>query len=231
MKTPLTKKKLREHIRYHGWKYVLLVVLSIFGWNLIFTTTAYRPGPEKIVDVYAYGNVTADSLQVYMAYVQHEKMPDMEQMKANVIMEDGTYDSYILTTRVAAAEGDIYILPRDRFETFSAEGMLAPLEGETGLMSVLSGANLERGYWYRKNSSDETGERERHLYGIPLSAIPNIDRLIEGYTDPDNTYACVIVNNGNDANVIRFLSILADKVESDKFFALVDSASTAATQE
>ena len=52
MKTPLTKERLKHHLAYNSWKYLLLVVLCVLGWNLIYTTTAYRPPAEKIVDVY-----------------------------------------------------------------------------------------------------------------------------------------------------------------------------------
>ena len=52
MKTPLTKERLKHHLAYNSWKYLLLVVLCVLGWNLIYTTTAYRPPVEKIVDVY-----------------------------------------------------------------------------------------------------------------------------------------------------------------------------------
>ena len=35
MKTPLTKERLQNHITYSSWKYILLAVVAIFGWNLV----------------------------------------------------------------------------------------------------------------------------------------------------------------------------------------------------
>ncbi len=52
MKTPLTKARWKHHLAYNGWKYILVLILSIIGWNLIYTMTAYRPPEDKKVDVY-----------------------------------------------------------------------------------------------------------------------------------------------------------------------------------
>ena len=35
MKTPLTKARWKHHLAYNGWKYILVLILSIVGWNLI----------------------------------------------------------------------------------------------------------------------------------------------------------------------------------------------------
>ena len=71
MKTPLTKERVKHHLTYHSWKYLMLVALSIMGWNLIYTTTAYRPPAEKIVDVYlcaSYGD--QEALDAYLENIR-----------------------------------------------------------------------------------------------------------------------------------------------------------------
>ena len=50
MKTPVTKDTLRNHFTYSWWKYLLLCVIGVVGWNLVFTMTAYRPPEDKKVD-------------------------------------------------------------------------------------------------------------------------------------------------------------------------------------
>lgn len=37
---PVTKERIRNHFAYAWWQYVLLICLAIFGWNLLYTTTA-----------------------------------------------------------------------------------------------------------------------------------------------------------------------------------------------
>ena len=39
MKTPITIKAIRQHFTYAWWKYALLALLAIFGWNLLSAIT------------------------------------------------------------------------------------------------------------------------------------------------------------------------------------------------
>ena len=58
MKTPITKEKFQNHITYSSWKYILLVVAAIFGWNIIYSVTQYQPPEEKkvILGIFTYGD-------------------------------------------------------------------------------------------------------------------------------------------------------------------------------
>ena len=48
MRLPITREHIRTHFHYAWWQYVLLVCLAIFGWNLLYTTTATAvPNPSK----------------------------------------------------------------------------------------------------------------------------------------------------------------------------------------
>jgi len=49
MKTPITKAKLQNHFTYSLWKYALLAVVAIFGWNIVYSMTAYQP-PESVLE-------------------------------------------------------------------------------------------------------------------------------------------------------------------------------------
>lgn len=217
MKTPITIKRVRQHLAYSSWKYLLLVCAVIFGWNLVYTVTAYRPPQEKIVDIYIYSfGEQLDELNAYMTDVRQNEMSDMEQMTASYIMPDETYGTMLLSTRMAACEGDIYILPRDTFQSCASEGWFVELETISGVQETCEalGADLER--CWRRN----TETRERHLYGLPISAFP---RLKEMALLGDDYYLTVVVNNGNDENVLNFLRILLrDMTESP---ALPDAAS------
>ena len=56
MKTPLTRKAIRQHMLYNSWKYLILIVVTLVAWNLIFTMSAYRSPANMIVDLYIYGS-------------------------------------------------------------------------------------------------------------------------------------------------------------------------------
>ena len=166
---------LAHHLRYNWWKYVLILVIGWLAVDFAYAWTRYKVPEDKKIDFYVYGFTNEASLSDYMEEVR-------------------------VTTYLAAHEGDIFLLPREEFLRLSAEGAFIPLENETELMSVLSEADLKRGW--RRNT--DTGEN--HLYGIPQSVLPGFLQYV--YTSDMNGYLCVLIDNGNEENVIRFLSIL-----------------------
>ena len=200
MKTPVTRKRLRNHLTYSWWKYALLIVFAVFGWNIIYTVTQYRaPEDKKVtVNMYVYGD--QDALNAYMAEVNATLMPEMEQMDSIFTALDDSYGDMILSTHMAASEGDIYLLDRTHFQQSAAAGAFLPLETETELVAMLEGAGVSLSQGWRTES--ETGAR--HLYGIPCAALPGMASYV--YM-PDDCYMAVLISNQNDENVLRFLNI------------------------
>ena len=127
MKTPLTKDSLRNHLTYSWWKYVLLVCLAAFGWNLIYTMTAYRPPQEKKVVLIAACLGDQDTMDAYMENIRVNEMSDMEAMSALFMYLDEMYGEMQLSTYIAAAEGDLYILSKDQFQSYAANGAFYPV--------------------------------------------------------------------------------------------------------
>ena len=194
MKTPVTRERLQNHLTYSWWKYVLMMVLVIFFWSILF-----RPPEEKkvIVGVYGAGNQTA--LDTYMEDVRQLLLPDMEEMNTQFIMSDETWGSSVLMTRMTARECDIYLLPKDLFQTYAQQGVFVALE-ETmpNLVSALEsrGISLSRGW----RTDSDTGEK--HLFGIPCADLPYLDTFL--YPTADSYYACIFRANGNEENVQAF---------------------------
>ena len=50
--TRITKERLKNHWMYSSWKYLLLLIICIAGWNLIYSITEYQPPREKRLEVY-----------------------------------------------------------------------------------------------------------------------------------------------------------------------------------
>lgn len=199
MKTPITKEKLQNHFTYSLWKYALLAVVAIFGWNIIYSVTAYRAPEEKkvVLGVYSYGS--EENINSYMEQVRLDLMPDMEEMVAMYIMPDEVYGDMILTTRIAARDCDMYILPRDQFQSYAAQGAYMALdEVLPDLVADLeaAGISLSRGY----RTFEETGEK--HQYAIPCADLPGIQSMLQ--CDTSDMYAGVFFATGNDENVLKF---------------------------
>ncbi len=208
MNTPVTKKILRTHFTYSWWKYALLIILAVFGIDLLYTVTAYRSPEEKKVQFYIMGYSNQEALDAYMASVQQEYLPDMEVVDSHTFTNDGTYAAMQLSTYMAAGEGDIYLLPREQFIGSAASGAFVALENDPELMTIFdeAGISLQNG-WRRDSSTGET-----HLFGIPQSKLPG---LTAQYAYAEDGYLSVLVTNRNDENVLKFLRILCRDMLAD----------------
>lgn len=199
MKTPVTKEKFQNHITYSLWKYALLVVAAVFGWNIIYSATAPQTPEEKkiILGVYSYGD--EENINAYMEQVRVELLPEMEDMSAMYIMPDETYGEMILSTRFAARECDIYVLSKSTFQGYAAQGAFMALdEVLPDLVADLeaAGVSLSRG----NRTNDETGEK--HLYGIPCASLPGMQSML--LCDTSDMYLSVFFTTDNDDNVLIF---------------------------
>lgn len=202
MKTPVTKKILKDHFSYSWWKYGLLVILAVFGWNLVYSMTRYTPPEEKKVIVGLYGVGTGYNLDDYMLEVQRIHLPEMEQVTPMDIVPDDTYGEMLLATRMIAGECDIYILPTTHFQSWAAQGACQPLdEVLPDLVADLEaeGVSLSRG----RRQNEDSGEK--HVYGIPCRELPGAQNLL--WQDPTDLYVCVYHTTGNDENVLKFMDI------------------------
>lgn len=202
MKTPVNAKSIRQHLTYSWWKYALVIILGAVAVNLYFTVTAYRPPADKKIEMYLYGLGDENGLNSYMASVREEQMPEMEEMSALLLATDATYGPMQLTTYIAAAEGDLYLLPRDQFISFASSGAWLPLEHDAELTNLFTSREISLQSGWRRDA--ESGES--HLYGIPVSKLPGLSQ----YAAVENGFLCILVTNGNDENVLRFLRILCE---------------------
>ena len=201
MKTPLTKERLRTHFSYSLWKYALLAVLAIFGWNILYSVTQPQVPEEKKIIVGVYAPYAAEeNLNAYMENVRSELMPDMEEMLASIMMADDMYGDMILSTRIVARECDIYVLPRTQFQSYAAQGAFMPLEEVLpDLIADLetAGISLSRG----NRVNNELGG-EKHQYAIPCADLPGIMPLLQ--CDTRDMYLAIFADTGNDENVVKF---------------------------
>ena len=119
MKTPLTAKNIQSHFQYSWWKYLLLGVIGIMGWNLFYTMTAYRPPEEKKVVTYIYAYGDQNAFDALLAQAQQEVLPDMEDVSCVFVTADETYGVMALTTYIYAREGDLFLLPKDEYQSYA----------------------------------------------------------------------------------------------------------------
>lgn len=204
IKTPLDAKRIKHHFAYGAWKYLILIIAAVFGWNLIYTTTEYRPPDEKRIDFYVASNTAAiETLQAWMEAVRLEVFPDLELMQAYTVMtgSDDYYAQMQLATYIMAGEGDVYLLDKDRFSSFASQGAMVPLEryAAEGALNT-QGLDLSGGYVTVTDTS------ERHLMGIPADSLYGF--INHFGVDCRGLVLCVMVRSGNEENAIKFVDYL-----------------------
>jgi len=208
MKTPINSRTLRQHLTYSWWKYAILIVLGAILVNLYYTVTVYRSPADKVIELYVYGYGDQDALDSYMSGVRETDLPEMESMHTLVLTTDATYGVMQLTTYIAAGEGDLYMLPRDQFVSMAASGTWIALEEDEELMNIFTEAGVSLQSGWRRNSEEGT----THLYGIPLSALPGLEK----YAYVENGFLSVLITGGNTENSLVFLRRLCrDMVQAE----------------
>ena len=205
MKTPLTRARLKRHLTYSGWKYALLAVLCVFGWNLYFTVTAYRPPEDKKLTVYLYAYGDRAGLESWLEDTRRAGYPEQELFEVMQLTPDDTNGVVVLSTHLFSGEGDIIVLPRDQFYTYARDGFFIPLERSLpGLADALdaAGINADKGWRLLRDPETDEMTEERHLYGLPVSALPIVNSAVLSSTE---YFAGIRVSCGNEETALSVL--------------------------
>lgn len=218
--TPVNKKTLKHHLDYNGWKYILLVLLAVFGWWLIYDVSRPVAPPEKRIDIYVQAETTMD--EVMMAFfepVWKETVPEMEEVTACTLMVSDQYNADMqLVVHFAAADGDIYLMNKEYYPRYARQGMFVPLDDllADGRLN-LDGLDLTLGYVDVPVKFDENHnpiEWEKQLCGVPMDSLYGFMTGMQ--VDNRELYACIAVNNGNEENVIKFFNAMIQQGRQEK---------------
>ncbi|MBQ4552668.1 MAG: hypothetical protein IJA59_06935 [Clostridia bacterium] len=212
IKTPLSKEQVRTHLTYSSWKYIALIIASIFGWNLLYTMTAYRSPEHLRVDVYLQSGTAVDEVvDAYFKPVWDACVPDMETVDAVILTSTAAEDAYAtmqLSVYIMAGEGDIYMLKTEDFKNYAAQGAFIDLTPyvENGMLNI---DDIDVSAGYVAVVDDEgipTGEKQ--FFGIPAYTL-------DGFKTGANIYnrdlvIGVTAFSNNEENVIKFLNGLIE---------------------
>ncbi len=207
--------RVRHHFTYHFWKYAVLAAVSVFAWDLIYTQTEYRPPQDKRIDIYIQSAAAAqETVDSFMGEVWRKAVPDMERVNTVLLTTSSLTDMYAvmqLTAYLAAGEGDIYMLGREDFKRFAAQGAFLALDELIGSGRIdARGIALDPGRVTLQTGDEEPGETaaplETGLYGIPAEALRGFtDRM---GIDSRGMFLSIAALNGNEDNVVAFLDAL-----------------------
>ncbi len=202
-------QRLKNHFTYAWWKYLILAVAAIGGWNLIYSATAYKPPADRMLTVYiANSGVSSDATE---SLSQKALENDSTLEDAAVISIDYNDSDYYgqmrLTTYMGAGEGDIYILRKDIYDGLVSAGGMVHLDEwiQEGLID-LNGADVQAGY-----AMDDEGERA--ILGLPLTELYG---LMEYGIDNRELVLTVMQFSGNHPATQRFINWLFTEMKTEK---------------
>ncbi len=211
------RARMRNHFAYDIWKYLLIIAVCWFGWDLLYTQTAYRSPQDKRIDVYIMSATASDEMvEAFLKPIWEEATPDMELVEGVSLLPGGVEDYYTnmtLTVRLAAGEGDIYFLPQDVFKSFALNGVFIPLDDYVAQGRInIDGLSVDTARL--TVIDDESGEAQAHLYGVPTDALYG---LMDGMQfDNRNAVMTIAVNSGNEDNVVTFFNALLQAGRGEK---------------
>lgn len=213
MQKQLTKSWLRNHFSYSWWKYLLATVICVFGINLLFTMTEYRPPEEKKIELYMLnGYADAQAMQQELWPLFQAECPDQEELTVlNIdLMGNDAYIYMQFSTYVAARQGDVCLMPESEVRKLAEDGAEhAFIEltdyVESGMIDVKD-IELSKGLF-----ADSQG-RQR-LYAIPADSLYG---LLEYGCDPKGSYLVVLAYNGNDENAVRMMNLMIGQYHGEK---------------
>lgn len=207
IKTPISGKRLRTHFTYYFWIYLIIIVGSVFLWDLLYAMTAYRSPEDKRIDVYIqYPVLSQERAEAYFKPIWEETVPDMEVVDAIIMSSSGQeyYGTMQLTVYIMAQEGDVYILSSSDFKSFASQGVFLDLQSavDDGRLD-LEGIDVSAGF---VATVDENGvpSGERKLFGIPAAALTGFKEDLN--MDTHDMIIAITDYNGNDENVIKFVN-------------------------
>jgi len=167
--TKITKERIQNHFAYSWWKYVLLAVFAVFGWNMVYTMTKYQAPPDRRLGIYFVTHPIDSGMLDQIQNAVLEDFPGLEEVRCHSVVfseEDDYYGSIQLSTYIGAGEGDVYIMSRRQFSRYAPGGAFLALDDAVKTVAIdAQGLNVESGY----ARNEDTGERE--LYAIPANAL------------------------------------------------------------
>ncbi|MCL2811801.1 MAG: hypothetical protein FWD25_07925 [Clostridia bacterium] len=209
--TRITKERMRHHFSYGVWKYVLLAVLAIFGWDLIYSMTAYRPPADKKLDIYIVSpGADVNRMREDLLEPLQAVFPDQEAFSfLYVALDDDREPNAVMqfTTYIGAMQGDVFLLSMGLYRQYGSaleDGLFLQLDEAiaSGQLSI-EGMDIE-------SVRFEDGDG---IYGIPAKTLYGLtDYMINN----EHMVLAIPAYSGNAENAIQLISFLVERFSTEK---------------
>lgn len=225
--TRITKERLKNHWMYSSWKYLLMALIFIMGWNIVYNVTAYKPPREKRLELYLLsGMYNEDGINKLEGEIRDifvgDEADDMEEVNfitMNVGGENDVYAPQLLMTRLASLEGDVYLVDEHTVTSLVMQELALPLDEyiASGALNV-AGQDLSTGMRAEPIGEDDDGNviygAQHHVYAIP--AEPLYGLLEENIINNRGMYFVVMSYTDKADKCIEMLNVFIDRFKTAK---------------
>ena len=181
MKSRLNADTLKNHFTYNWWKYLMVLIIGVFGVDLLYTLTEPRVPDDKKIEMIVIGASLDQDFNIYMENVRADRMPEMQQMELTVIPDDDTAIQYLVTRIGAHQGGELYLLPKSLYESMISNGVLLPLEDDLELINIIAELNYpdnvinELTESLRTSGPDDLDPQKKQIYNKLVSALQDLN--------------------------------------------------------
>ncbi len=214
----ITKERLKNHMHYSKWLYVLVLAVVLVIFNLSYTMSEPEVPTEFKVSIlvndYIFGEEGTDKLESELLEMLPE---DQQEVKVFSLSAGGGGGQdlqivQVLMARLVAKQDDILILPYETFKSFAHQGSFVPLDEKLTIPSQPEDVDMSE-YTIEILDDDGNGDGQPMLYGIPLdgsAGLQNYGIMNEGLV------AGIPVTSGTVDNAVLSLQYLLNQTQVDE---------------
>ena len=209
----LNKERLRNHIQYDWWKYIVCIIATIAVWNIIATVTKPQTPPDKKIEIFLVGDYVLEESATNISENILEDFPDLWEVNINNIaldMDDPQMDYMSrqkLMVMLASQTGDLYAFEKEEFTKIVEQGVFIPLDEFIEDNRVLIGNDrLEKA---EKIATEF--DNEPRYYGIPMDGLELFKET--GYDVSDKVIGMTIFSDNSSmaVEVLKWILNNGDK--------------------
>jgi hypothetical protein len=215
--TRVTKERLKNHLHYGKWIYLLIAVVAWFAVDLTYQMTEYRPDKYHRVDVQLVGNsimsdVGLDAVSQKALTAVKPQDERLEEVNLYNIAYSGdpntdVYGAQKYAVMLAAGEGSVYFVNRTLLESMVAQGGAMPLD------DYVKSGKLPEKLSVTLPDVDENGSPtgNSHVYAVDVSGLGLMLSDDIAYDSRDK-YAVIFASCVNPDTAVAVLNSLIDQL-------------------
>ena len=219
--TKFSREALKTHLHYGKWVYVAIIVGVFALGSMIFTMTRYMPPSERTVVfqiVGGYANIEPLE-QIADEILTNDGAaidPTLEEIGIQNIVYSGdastdVYGAQNFMVKIAAGEGDIFMVNRELTEQLVLMGGAQPLDEyiNSGIIDT-AGMDIDSVTFDEPApNEDEQPSGVRHVYALSASGLVRMTEADIGF-DVSDKYLVLMVRSTNPETSVKFMQRMMD---------------------